>query len=130
MRTVSGHFVTLIRSSSHLNMCIFDTFAESLHCINTFFQRNFNTTLDRVLSLVIICGMGLDGGATRHGDHTSMVSTKHLLCTRQIQLLNCRLENQRKCGFLNTAELLTLRDNILWTLGMSEFSSQSYFDRR
>ena len=30
--------------------------------------------LNRALSLVIICGMGLDGGQIRNGDHTWMVS--------------------------------------------------------
>ena len=42
--------------------------------MHSFLQTNFNTTLDRALILAIICGMGLDGGQIRNGDHTWMVS--------------------------------------------------------
>ena len=73
---MSGHFMTRLQSSAHPIACNPEQVIslKRLHCIVTFCQTNLNTTLDRVLSLVIIFGMGLDGGPTRHGDHTSMVS--------------------------------------------------------
>lgn len=36
-------------------------------------QKHFKTTLVRVLKLVIICGMALEGGQTTGGDHTLKV---------------------------------------------------------
>ena len=73
---VSGHFVTPLQSSIYPIACNPGQVisVERLHCIITFSQTNFSTALDCVLRLAIICGMGLDGGPTRHGDHTSMVS--------------------------------------------------------
>ena len=45
-------------------------------------QKHFKTTLVRVLKLVIICGMALEGGQTTGGDHTLKVC-KHFSSSKK-----------------------------------------------
>ena len=79
-----------------------------------FCQTNFYTTLDRVLSLAIICGMGLDGGPTRHGDRTSKVNEQF-----ETTALNCRIESRGEHGSNCVSKERS------WERGCMAFSKQS-----